>query len=189
MSGKNRPLPMPQQTPFSRKKRFGEGEKEETLLADQMAMAMAEGKLDEFLDRELPDSSHARKLAEMMMSMTGILPSGETATEKDSVDKDGPEDSSSPKEVPGEIIHAAQSGDVKGMMALLYREHKKRVPESEVQTQERKEDTPYKEELVIDKETIDQMIRIASENNVSQDWLLMRALKLYIQEYKKSGRL
>lgn len=189
MSGKDKPLPRPKQAPFGGKKRFGEGEKEETLLADQMAMAMAEGKLDEFLDKELPDSSHARKLSEMMMGMTGILPSGETATQKNKVDKAGPEGSSGLGEVPGEIIHAAQSGDVKGMMALLYREHKKRVPESEVQTQERKEDTPYKEEPVIDKETIHQMIKIAAENNVSQDWLLMRALKLYIQEYKKSGRL
>jgi 3-polyprenyl-4-hydroxybenzoate decarboxylase len=32
-------------------------------------------------------------------------------------------------------------------------------------------------------------MHIASENHVTVDWIIMRALKLYLEEYRKTGRL
>jgi hypothetical protein len=49
MSKEERALPKPGKTPFSRKRREEEGQ-DDLLIADQMAMAAAEGKLDEYLE-------------------------------------------------------------------------------------------------------------------------------------------
>ena len=40
-----------------------------------------------------------------------------------------------------------------------------------------------------EKEVLDSLMKIASENNASIDWLILRALKLYIEEHEKTGRL
>jgi hypothetical protein len=41
----------------------------------------------------------------------------------------------------------------------------------------------------IDKDVIDALIQIASDNSVTLDWIILRAIKLYVQEYQKTGRL
>jgi len=41
----------------------------------------------------------------------------------------------------------------------------------------------------IEKEVLDELIKIASANSVTLDWLIMRALKVYMQEYQKTGKL
>ena len=76
MSDKERPLPKPPNKAFGRKNNFEQGEDQSSLLADRMAAAAAEGKLDEFLKQEMPDNEYARNLANMMMGMTGMMPGG-----------------------------------------------------------------------------------------------------------------
>ena len=41
----------------------------------------------------------------------------------------------------------------------------------------------------IDAAIIDELIRIAADNDVTVDWLMLRAVKLYVEEYRKTGRL
>ncbi len=78
MKKKDNPLPKPPNSAFGRKNRFEQPDEQPTLMADRMAGAMAEGKLDEFIKQEMPDNEYARSLASMMMGMTGMLPMGET---------------------------------------------------------------------------------------------------------------
>ncbi|MCC6347898.1 MAG: hypothetical protein IT388_11980, partial [Nitrospirales bacterium] len=73
MSREEKPLPKPPSTPFGRKKQFGETESDMNLLSDRLAMAMAEGKLDEYMQKEMPDNEYARSLTMMMMGMTGNM--------------------------------------------------------------------------------------------------------------------
>jgi len=73
MSKKERDLPKPGKTPFSRKIPENEGQ-DDLLMADKMAIAATEGKLNEFLEEEIPEGEYSKKLAMMMMGMTGILP-------------------------------------------------------------------------------------------------------------------
>jgi hypothetical protein len=94
MSKKEKPLPTPPGTPFGGKKRYKVDEGKEPLMANEMAQAMAEGRLEEYLQNELPDSEYARKLTEMMMGMTGMMP-------------------------PEDVVNAAEKGDVKGLIELL----------------------------------------------------------------------
>ena len=75
MSEKEKPLPRPPKTPFGRN-RFEQREEDAPLMADRMAAAMAEGKLEEFMKEEMPDNDYARALASMMMGMTGMMPGG-----------------------------------------------------------------------------------------------------------------
>lgn len=74
MSKKDKPLPEPETTPFGKRKRFSESEGETPLLADQMIKAAAEGRLEEFLKEEFPGNEYARKLAMLMLELTGVLP-------------------------------------------------------------------------------------------------------------------
>ncbi len=198
MSDKENPLPKPPSRPFGRKKSFEEGRDKEALMADKMAMAMSTGKLDEFLDRELPDNDHARKLAEMMMGMTGMMqmggppvtPSpGKEETSKKTGSGRTPEQAPAPKP-PEDVINAVQAGDVNSVMEILKREHRKRqgITDEEVEETEQKSG-PAPNPAVIEKEIIEQMLKIASDNNLSLDWIFFRALKRYIEEYRRSGNL
>lgn len=193
MSEKEKPLPMPPTSPFGLKKRLEESEENTPLMADQMAAAMAEGKLEEFLQHEMPDNEYARTLAMMMMGMTGILPPEclPSAPEK----KDTPSHVSKETELPSgalppqDVLNAVQAGDVKNLIELLEREHKKRMPDAEINPIEGKKVNHSPELTGTEKETIDSLMKIASENNLAVDWIILRALKTYIQEYQKSGRL
>ena len=41
----------------------------------------------------------------------------------------------------------------------------------------------------IDTAIINELIRISADNDVTVDWLMLRAVKLYVEEYRKTGRL
>lgn len=168
-------------------------------MADQMAMAMSQGKLDEFLQKELPDNEHARKLAEMMMGMTGMMPaggfSGNPAPEREEFSKGpAPEEHverSSDIQSSEDIVNAVQIGDLQGLMGLLAKEHAKRTgsPVTDTPHEEKNSIAPSSAEPAVDKEVIDLLMKIASDNDLSLDWLFFRALKRYVEEYKRTGNL
>ncbi len=189
MSEKEKPLPKPPgQT--SGRKTFHEGEDNTPLLADKIAEALAEGKLDEFMEQEIPDSEQARTLVSMMMGMTGMFP-------PQGLQKAGAETASGPSpektsekappaaEPPQDLRQAAQAGDMETLVDLLKREHGRR--------QEGEPDAMREEYTAggatIGREDIDQLLRIASDNGLSPDWIILRAVRLYIREYEKTGRL
>lgn len=143
MSKKEKPLPIPPNSPIGRKKGFMQNEEEEPLMADQIAKAIAEGKLEEFLQNKMPDNEYAKALTMMMLKMTGMSPS-------------------------------------EGLPSVLEKEPEK---PSTIQPSN-SPDLP-----IIEKDTLDQLNKIASENNVNLDWIVLRALRVYVQEYLKTGRL
>ena len=201
MSQNEKPLPKPPSTPFTRKRAGQHNDEQEPLTADRMAQAMAEGKLDEFLQREMPDNEAARKMAAMMMGMTGMMPMGgppmmptSPANEKPSPapEMNASEQISPPGEVPEDVRRAIESGDVKGLKDLLRREYLKRTPGASFDNSEEAAapQPPQASGMpVIDKELIDAMIEIAKENSVTMDWMILRAIKVYVEEYRKTGKL
>lgn len=201
MKKKDKPLPKPPNSAFGRKNRFEQPDEQPTLLADRMAGAMAEGKLDEFIKQEMPDNEYARSLAGMMMGMTGMLPMGEAPTAQPPVEQQ-PKSSKSvpaeeqvlpaaevPKEVLEDVRKAIEDGDVKRLMKLLQQEHSKRTPGSDVGTPEESIAAPPSDQPAIDKDQVDALMQIAKDNSVSVDWLILRAIKVYVQEYRKTGKL
>ncbi len=197
-SEKNKPLPTPPTTAFGRKKPFEESEGNEPLTADRMAAAMVEGKLEEFLQQEMPDNEYARNLATMMLGMTGMMPGTGVTQEaqpasnpQQSPEGAMPEQMVAAGNIPEDVRSAIQSGDVQGVMDKLRREHLKRNPGAGAESPEpaAKETVRPQDMPAIDKETIDALIGIAQENNVTLDWIILRAIKMYVREYRKSGRL
>lgn len=197
MSENEKPLPKPPKTPFG-KKRMSEEEREgqAPLMADQMAMAAATGNLDEFMQQNIPDNEHARKLAMMMMGMTGMMPGGfpgaaaETmqpplvAAQPEQTGEASPE-----TEVPEDVRQAIMSGNMEELKGLLIREHQRRTG-STIEASPAVEEAGFNTAPSgIEKEVLDELIMIASANSVTLDWLIMRALKVFIQEYQKTGRL
>jgi hypothetical protein len=198
MADKDKPLPKPPNKAFGNKKRFEEDD-QSTLIADRMAAAMAEGKLDEFIKQELPDNEYARNLTSMMMGMTGMLPTGgrPAASPSPSPDEQPPaleKSGAAPKEaaeVPEDVRKAIESGDVKGLTDILRREYLKRTPGAEPgMSEEAAQPQPQASGMpAIDKDVIDAMIQIAKDNSVTMDWLILRAIKVYVDEYRKTGKL
>ena len=84
---------------------------------------------------------------------------------------------------------AVQGGDAKRLADLLRREHRKRMPEAETTHAEELAAGPIPAQPVIDKELIDALIKIAGENGVTLDWMILRAIRLYVHDYGKTGRL
>ena len=198
MSDKEKPLPKPPNTAFGRKKQFEQPEDQASLLADRMAAAMAEGKLDEFLKQEMPDNESARNLATMMMGMTGMMPPGgapvsshapENREQPLSSENAASGQTPSAEEVPEEVRKAIQGGDVKGLMDLLRQEHQKRMPGDETKPPEVAAVSQPVDQPTIDKELIDALIQIAKDNSVTMDWIILRAIKVYVEEYRKTGKL
>lgn len=184
---KDRPLPKPPATPFGGKKAFAREEDQEPLTADRMAVAMAEGKLDEFLQQEMPDNEYARNLATMMMGMTGMMPvAGAPAGTPEGA---SPEQTGATGEVPEDVRRAAQSGDAKGLVDLLRREHRKRGSGAGEELPEAAEAVKTQDIPAIDKELVDALVQIAKDNSVTPDWIILRAIKVYIQEHRKTGKL
>lgn len=205
MSEHEKPLPTPPNTPFGKKRRFEEPEDKEPLMADRMAMAMAEGKLDEFMQKAMPENEHARSLAMMMMGMTGMMPPGIPPA---GVQPGGPAGIEAPppssgeaasyEQPPEDVVRAAQAGDANALMGLLQREHAKRMQE---RGEEPVEGKPAEGEAAKsgsaqaegisseEKDVLDALLRIALDNKLELDWMIARALKLYVQEYGKTGRL
>lgn len=183
MTEKERPLPEPARQAFGRKRHHEESDGK-PLMADEIALAAAEGRLEDFLNKEIPDNDYARTLVSMMMGMTGmasvVTPPD---TEGGAVLKD---ETANPSEPPEDVIAAVREGDTEELKRLLQREHEKRSPGEEA-VAERQTDTPSKP--TVEKEVIETLVKIASDNDVSLDWLTLRALKLYVQEYQRTGRL
>jgi len=198
MSDQEKPLPKPPKTPFG-KKRMSEEEREAQppLMADQMAMAAATGNLDEFMQQNIPDNEHARKLAMMMMGMTGMMPPGGfpgagAEAMQPPVAPPRPEqapDDTQTTEVPEDVRQAIMSGNMEELKGLLMREHQRRTGSTISEVPPVQEAGFNTAPAGIDKEVLDAMIQIASANSVTLDWLIMRALKVYIGEYQKTGRL
>jgi hypothetical protein len=194
---KEKPLPKPPTSAFGRRKR-SEQEDQTTLMADRMAAAMSEGKLEEFIQQEMPDNEYARNLATMMMSMTGMMPAGGTAVSSHTPEKSEQQLSSEnatsgqtppAEEMPEDVKKAIEGGDVRELMDLLRREHQKRMPGAETKSGEEISEPQSVDQPRIDKELIDALIRIATDNSVTLDWIMLRAIKLYVQEYRTTGRL
>jgi hypothetical protein len=197
MSKKERDLPKPGKTPFSKKRRENEGQ-DDLLMADKMAMAAAEGKLNEYLELEIPEGEYAKKLARMMMGMTGILPDEgalpvdeeAVSTPSDAAETVQVQEGEAAAAVPEDVVNAVQAGDVEKLKELLAREKQRRTPDSveaseKVANPEQCQPAPS----MIEKEMLDLMIKVAFDNKVSVDWLMARALKLYLEEFQKTGRL
>ena len=194
---KEKPLPKPPTAAFGRRKR-SEQEDHSTLMADRMAVAMSAGKLEEFLQQEMPDNEYARNLATMMMGMTGLMPAEGTVVPSHTPEnKEQPLSSEnatsgqtpSAVEIPEDVKKAIQGGDVRELMDLLRREHHKRRPSAETEPTEDVSASQPVDQPLIDKELIDALISIATDNSVTLDWIMLRAIKLYVQEYQKTGRL
>lgn len=184
MLKKNKPLPKPPKAPFGRQRRFEEDEENAPLLADEIAKAMAEGNLDEFMKHEIPDSEHARKLVSMMMGMSGMQ-----TPENISPKPEKKEDTARPATLPDDVLTAVQAGDVGSLKELLRSEHEKRTTGKEKPQRKKKAKEKPSELSSPEKRVLDELMKIASENNVSIDWITLRALKIYIQGYKKTGNL
>jgi hypothetical protein len=200
MTTKDNPLPKPPNSAFGRKNRFEQPDEQASLLADRMAAAMVEGKLEEFIKQEMPDNDYARNLASMMMGMTGMLPMGGTSIAPPSAELQPQSSASVPAEqvlpaadAPAEVLEdvrkAIEGGDVKNLMELLRQEHCKRTPGSEPGTIEETIAAPSPAQPAIDKDQVDALLQIAQDNSVSVDWLILRAIKVYVREYQKTGRL
>lgn len=197
MSIKERDLPKPGKTPFSRKRPENEGQ-DDLLMADQMAMAAAEGKLNEYLEQEIPEGEYAKKLAMMMMGMTGILPheGGMSVDQKalrspaEAGETGQVQEGETGPAVPEDVVNAVQSGDVEKLKDLLAREKQRRAPDSvEASEEDLKPNQCQPSPSMIEKDILDALIKVAFENKLSIDWLMARALKLYLEEYQKTGRL
>lgn len=198
MPNREKPLPKPPNRAFGGEKQFEQEDEREALLADRMAAAMAEGKLDDFLKQEVPDNEYARNLVAMMMSMTGMLPAGNRVpSSQPSSPVKQPQSSKSEmskqafsaENMPEDVKKAIQDSDVKGLMDLLRREHEKRTPGTETTPADETPASRQADQPTIDKALIDALIQITTENSVTLDWIMLRAIKIYVQEYQKTGRL
>ncbi|HEX8948640.1 MAG TPA: hypothetical protein VF790_06745 [Dissulfurispiraceae bacterium] len=196
MAENERPLPKPPKKAFGRQGNFEHEREDAPLMADQIAMAMAEGRLEEFFSKELPDSEHARALATMMMGMTGMASAGGIGPAPSAAVPPGNEEKkeATPEGVPGDVMTAIHAGDVQGLMGLLAREHGRLNPDSAARVpseppKEGNADTGAGGKKVVEKDIVEQFLKIAEENSLDLDWLIMRALKTYVEEYRKTGRL
>jgi hypothetical protein len=198
MSRKEKSLPKPPTTAFGRERRSGREEEQGALLADRMAAAMAEGKLEDFLKQEMPDNEYARNLATMMMGMTGMMPPGgapaslhspENREQPLSSENAASAETLSAEEIPEDVRNAIRGGDVKGLMDLLRREHQKRMPGSETKRAEEAAASQPADQPAIDKDLVDALVQIAKDNGVTLDWIILRAIKVYVEEYRKTGKL
>jgi hypothetical protein len=205
----DRPLPTPPRS------RFGRDTQEEAcptsgMISDRMALAAAEGRLEEFLQHEIPQGDHARNLAMMMMGMSGMMPTEIPAGLPQAVSTHNPAPTASDAqsaispEVPPEVLAAIQQGDVANLMGILRAEHAKRnglgaeeggslqspSSPSDISSSVPSAAPPSAEGRAgIDAAIIDELIRISAGNDVTVDWLMLRAVKLYVEEYRKTGRL
>jgi hypothetical protein len=242
MSDHKKPLPKPPGKAFGpggNKKRFGEESQQEELIADKMGMAMATGKIDDFMDNEFKGNDNAKKLASMMMGMSGmgamggaeLMPPGvmpeSPAKKPDKTDKTenapSPDEKSAspaddetsnehtvenPSEPSKEIINATMSGDTQALAQMLKEEFTKRqggqpapvspekdslklepAGDSSNNTKEAAGHAEGQAEGQIEKHLLLKLIKIASDNDVTIDWVINRALKLYVRDHEGTGRV
>ena len=200
MTENDRPLPTPPRSRFGRDSREDAGPAS-SMISDRMALAAAEGRLEEFLQHEIPEGDHARNLAMMMMGMSGMMPMEIPAELPQAVSTHSPpppasdaQTANSP-EVPPEVLAAIQQGNVASLMGILHAEHAKRAaPGAAAEEAPQAPAAPSAERPAagpagIDAAIIDELIRVSADNDVTVDWLMLRAVKLYVEEYRKTGRL
>jgi hypothetical protein len=105
------------------------------------------------------------------------------------------------------VLAAIQQGDVTNLMGILRAEHAKRnglaaasdeAPRAPAAASAARPPVPSPEPSAaasvagpagIDTAIIDELLRISTDNDVTVDWLMLRAVKLYVEEYRKTGRL
>jgi hypothetical protein len=106
-------------------------------------------------------------------------------------------------EVPPEVLAAIEQGDVKNLMHVLRAEHAKRSGADGASTPTFVQHDPGPavpaaapagapapgSPAGIDIALLDELLKISAANDVTMDWLMLRAVKLYVQEYQKTGRL
>jgi hypothetical protein len=190
MSDKEKSLPKPPSSPFGRRRQSEENAEDGPLMADRIALAAAEGRLEEFIKTEIPEGEYAKKLVSMMMGMTGMA-QGEALQASPGEEPCPRAAAGTPSaEPPDDVLKAVHSGDVQALMGLLERERRKRFPdESAAEEIGAAAGQPAVEKCSIEKETVDLLIKIAEDNDLSLEWVIMRALRVYIEEYRKTGRL
>ncbi len=198
MPKKEKPLPEPPSRPFGRKS-SPEENSGAPLIADEIARAVAEGRLDEFMANSMPDNEYARKLVSMMLQMSGMSPSGDIPAQSERTSDGAPEagaaesgeTSFSPSAVPEDVLHAVNTGDVGSLIDILKKEHEKRTSSVQETVGENREGAPAEQRSgpVIEKDVIDGLIKISADNDVGIDWAILRALKLYVKDYRETGRL
>jgi hypothetical protein len=209
MTDSGRPLPTPPRSRFGRDSQEDAGPAS-GMISDRMALAAAEGRLEEFLQHELPEGDHARNLAMMMMGMSGMMPMEVPSGSPQAVSPHSPAPpapdapTAGAPEAPPEVLAAIQQGDVANLMGILRAEHAKRsgtgagvdeapgvLGAAEPQVGSPTHSAPPSAEgrAGIDAAIIDELIRISADNDVTVDWLMLRAVRLYVEEYRKTGRL
>jgi len=90
---------------------------------------------------------------------------------------------------PEAILKAVQSGDVKSLKELLAREHRKRMPDAADISISEENTARFLEQPGLEKNLMDSILKIASDNGLPPDWVLVRALKVFVREYQRTGRL
>jgi hypothetical protein len=183
MTDRKKPLPRPPRKGFGPKRGPAT---DEPLSADRMAEAMTKGKLDEYLSKEFHGNEQAQNLARMMMGLTGMSamnPVGGAAPEEVEKPVGSPE-------VPEEIQKASLAGDMGRSNPPM--DKIKRTTDDRSQGPpgtEEKQQPESDSSALLDRESIDLLIRIASENHVTLDWVIARAIKLYTRDYNLTGRV
>jgi len=132
-------------------------------MADRLTAAMMEGRAEEFMDEEFGDIPGAKQLAMMMLGASGMSPA-----------------SVSPPKPAGKKpeTKAARKSDAKATGKTS-----KKAPSKS------KTEAPDAEEQNFAKADLDTLLQIAAENNVSFDWVMARAVKLYARDYRTTGRI
>ena len=92
--------------------------------------------------------------------------------------------------VPQDVVDAVKAGDVEKLKELLAREKECRTPDQVGATgEDRGSHEDQNSPSMIEKDMLDALMKVAFDNKLSIDWLMARALKLYLEEYQKTGRL
>lgn len=197
MTADDRPLPTPPRTRFGRPVP-GDEAASAPLTADRMAQAAAGGFLEDFLQHEIPEGEHARSLAMMMMGLSGMMPPSASSAPPSpaGTDSQAPSPAAIPPEVLADVSQAVSQADIAGMARLLRAEHAKRsgLPAGDDAPGAAREPAAAAATVgavppQIDAAIVDELIRIAADNQVTVDWLVLRAIKLYVEEHRKTGRL
>jgi len=86
-----------------------------------------------------------------------------------------------------DVLKAVETGDVKSLKELLEREHRKRMPDAIVSPISEENTARFLGQPGMEKDLFDGILKIASDNNLTPAWLLIRALKAYWREYQRRG--
>jgi len=90
---------------------------------------------------------------------------------------------------PEDVLKSVHAGDVKSLKELLALEHKKRMPGAAPPKSSEENAARFLEQPDIEKDRIEGIMKISAENDLAPDWVFVRALKVYVREYERTGRL